>query len=208
MARRVQFGKSIERVLELPAAPYLVASAPEGSAMHAPLAVGIVHDSRLLIDAQHVWEAAAVESGVAAPSFHWASVGTFRSRDPIVAIYWEGRPRNGVQALMQLRETYKVPCSLGVRDPLVYVSFLEVAPWNRANSRSRVLRTLGQLMLRFACQRSRQRGYDGRIGLHALPGAESFYRSLGFSMPICPNEYKELYFELEAGAAPAFLISE
>jgi GNAT superfamily N-acetyltransferase len=108
---------------------------------------------------------------------------------------------------MQIRERYSIPCPHGSREPLVYVSFLEVAPWNQAQVKNRRFRGLGQLMLRFACQRSKQLGLSGRIGLHALETAEPFYRKLGFDTPDCPNEYNELYFELSEAKAQLLLSS-
>jgi hypothetical protein len=129
------------------------------------------------------------------PLFEWGSVASFRPDDPIILVV------SGIQveAMMQLKEGYAVPCLSGPRDPLVYVSFLEVAPWNQLQSSKRYLKGLGQLLLRLACERSEQLGYGGRIGLHALQSAEGFYKRLGFNAPICPNEYTEVYFELDGG---------
>lgn len=60
----------------------------------------------------------------------------------------------------------------------MYVAALGSAPWNR---RSAIpdpwLQGIGTLLLRFARDRSVQLGYGGRLGLHALPGSESFYDS-------------------------------
>lgn len=59
---------------------------------------------------------------------------------------------------------------------LVYVEALVTAPWNRRNiRRPPELRGVGTILLTFARQRSLELGYEGRVGLNALPGAESFY---------------------------------
>jgi hypothetical protein len=59
---------------------------------------------------------------------------------------------------------------------LVYVEALVTAPWNRRDiHRPPELRGVGTILLAFARQRSLGLGYEGRVGLNALPGAESFY---------------------------------
>ena len=60
--------------------------------------------------------------------------------------------------------------------PLVYVEALSTAPWNRAsNQGSPQFKRVGTALLAFARTRSEALGYKGRVGLHALPGAEGFY---------------------------------
>ena len=61
------------------------------------------------------------------------------------------------------------------------------------------------MMLRLACYLSVERGFGGRIGLHSVEAAETFYRRLGFESRDCPNEYHELYFELDENGAQALL---
>jgi GNAT superfamily N-acetyltransferase len=62
--------------------------------------------------------------------------------------------------------------------PLVYVAALASAPWNRHLLDPQPwLSGVGSALLSFACQRSLDLGYGGRLGLHALPGSESFYES-------------------------------
>jgi GNAT superfamily N-acetyltransferase len=135
------------------------------------------------------------------PAFEWESVAAFRNSDPILILHQAA----SVEALMQIKEDFAVPCPLGARNRLTYVSFLEVAPWNRTTSKGRRFKGIGALMLRFAAQRSRQLGFEGRLGLHSLHTAEAFYRQLGFVEVDCPNEYHELYLELSADAAGALL---
>lgn len=65
------------------------------------------------------------------------------------------------------------------RAPLVYVEALASAPWNRLTlEQPPFLRGVGQMLLSFSRQRSVSLGYGGRVGLHALPEAEGFYRRL------------------------------
>jgi hypothetical protein len=166
------------------------------------LVVGVAKTAWVIAFAYEQWEQAWHKDGLPTPSFEWESIAAFRPNDPIIII----RTADGaIQALMQIRENCVVPCPLGQRRPLVYVSFLEVAPWNQLRVKGRRYRGLGQLLLRLACQRSQQLGHSGRIGLHALASAEPFYRKLGFDVPICPNEYNELYFELSEAKAQLLL---
>ncbi|WP_346293688.1 GNAT family N-acetyltransferase [Sphaerothrix gracilis] len=87
------------------------------------------------------------------------------------AIEYEGM----TQGLMAI-ETQWHRSQIDRRYPIVYVQALASAPWNRKIIQPRPeLRGVGTALLLFARQRSLELGYEGRIGLHALPGAESFY---------------------------------
>jgi hypothetical protein len=57
-------------------------------------------------------------------------------------------------------------------------------------------RAIGRTLLQFARFRSEELGYDGLVGLHALPGAEGFYRTMGM-IDCGADETKEnlTYFE-------------
>ena len=64
---------------------------------------------------------------------------------------------------------------------IVYVEYLAVAPWNREPIQSpRRFSGCGRSLIKFAVQRSGALGYDGRVGLHSLPGSRSFYAGVGF----------------------------
>lgn len=63
---------------------------------------------------------------------------------------------------------------------LVYVHSLASAPWNRPSLQNPVeFRAIGHTLLQFARFRSDELGYEGLVGLHALPGSEGFYRRMG-----------------------------
>jgi len=65
---------------------------------------------------------------------------------------------------------------------IVYVEALASAPWNRRSlDNPPYLRGVGTALLLFARRRSYNLGYQGRIGLHALPESESFYDRQGMS---------------------------
>ncbi len=60
-------------------------------------------------------------------------------------------------------------------------------------------------MLGISADLSKQHGYGGRIGLHSVASAESFYRRLGFRSLDCLSEHNELYFELDEDGAQALI---
>jgi hypothetical protein len=61
--------------------------------------------------------------------------------------------------------------------PLVYIDYLESAPWNVVPLVPKPrFSGIGVVLMRVAVQLSNDEGFHGRIGLHALPQSESFYR--------------------------------
>ena len=95
--------------------------------------------------------------------------------------------------------------------PLVYVDYLEAAPWNRRDLTGRVrLRGVGSALLTAAVALSREEGFKGRIGLHSLPQADNFYRTICGMSDLQPDPaYQNLrYFEMTPAQAQAFLEEE
>jgi len=93
--------------------------------------------------------------------------------------------------------------------PLLYVDYLEVAPWNWSIpeiGRSGRFRMIGSLLIWKAITHSSSEGFGGRIGLHSLPQAENFYEKLGMT-PLGPDPNKQglVYFELSSPAAQVIL---
>jgi hypothetical protein len=84
--------------------------------------------------------------------------------------------------------------------PLVYVDYLATAPWNlRSLVGTSKFRGVGRVLVGGAQKISSEQGYQGRIGLHSLPQAESFYRDALGMIDLGPDrQYHGLhYFELE-----------
>jgi len=93
---------------------------------------------------------------------------------------------------------------------LVYVEYLEVAPWNRPHVASQPrYKLVGTVMLAAAIQLSIDDGNRGRLGLHSLPQADSFYRDrcgmtdLGPDTSIFGNLH---YFEMTEQQAAQFML--
>ncbi|MBC8137576.1 MAG: GNAT family N-acetyltransferase [Fibrella sp.] len=85
---------------------------------------------------------------------------------------------NETQSLMIVRvdRTSRLPQQSG--KPLVYIDYLATAPWNLPElvPQSRY-KKCGTQMVLSAIKYSVRLGFDGRVGLHSLKGAELFYQS-------------------------------
>lgn len=97
------------------------------------------------------------------------------------------------------------------RAPLIYVDFLSTAPWNRPRLvKEPVYKGCGRALAATAINLSFEEEMAGRIGLHALPGAERFYRvEMGMTDLGKDGDYGGLrYFELPASKAATFFHPE
>jgi hypothetical protein len=97
--------------------------------------------------------------------------------------------------------------------PLVYIDFLEVAPWNWAIpelGRIGRFRSVGSVLFWRAVKQSEEEGFRGRVGLHALPQAEQFYERACGMTPLGRDPSKEnlSYFELTSEQASELLERE
>jgi len=94
--------------------------------------------------------------------------------------------------------------------PLVYIDFLEVAPWNwtvPAIGQSGRFAQVGSHLFCRAVQQSFQDGFHGRVGLHALPQSARFYGDACGMVPLGEDEEKDglVYFELSEAQARRIL---
>lgn len=119
-----------------------------------------------------------------------------------------------MQGMMEAaKEGYlaKLPAQKG--KPLIYVRYIETAPWNlkllEPNPR---YGGVGARLIRVATELSLEEGYKGRVGLHSLPGRnkggpEWFYENTCKMEPIEAERDGEglLYFELTPEKATEFL---
>ncbi len=91
-------------------------------------------------------------------------------------------------------------------EPLVYIAYIEAAPWN-LESRSKRLHGVGSALIGAAIHWSIERECAGRIGLHSLPSAENFYGTT-LRMTADPRRVSDqglMYFEYDSEGAQAFL---
>jgi hypothetical protein len=155
--------------------------------------------------------AAALRAGGAyLESGHWDWTGKVERVEQgqlsLVAIECEG----DVQGLMAIPLQPR-PAILTPGERLVYVDYLETAPWNlRAPGRQPRYLGAGKAMIGQAIHISRELGLGGRVGLHSLPQAEHFYAAACRMTRIRadPDYYHLLYFEYTEITAAAWLAAE
>jgi hypothetical protein len=139
-----------------------------------------------------------------------------RLGDPIFGFYgieYEGK----MQGMLEVaKEGYLSKLPTQKDKPLVYVKYIETAPWNnRILEPNPKLSGVGARLMAAAMDLSIEEGYTGRLGLHSLPGAkkgepEWFYQTVCRMEPIESERNKEglLYFELTPEKAEEFMSGE
>lgn len=103
------------------------------------------------------------------------------------------------QAMMIVDLTKRARLATQENQHLVYVDFLETAPWNRhelTHSAQR-LAGCGSILIAAAIRLSIEEGYKGRIGLHSLPQSNDFYANrCGMTdLGVDPHYQNLRYFE-------------
>ena len=91
---------------------------------------------------------------------------------------------------------------------LVYVSFVENAPWNRAELVNPPrFRGVGTILIRVAIELSKQEEFKGRIGLHSLPQSNAFYSNTCGMTDLGPDQNNQglRYFEMTPEQAEVFI---
>jgi hypothetical protein len=91
---------------------------------------------------------------------------------------------------------------------LVYVEYVENAPWNRPELADPPLyRGIGSILIRAAIALSIEEEFKGRIGLHALPQSNGFYaNTCGMTdLGVDANYHGLRYFEMTPEQAEAFI---
>ena len=117
---------------------------------------------------------------------------------------------DGVTQGMMTVDTSTKRCKIEAQKNLhlVYVQFLQIAPWNRTSlSDQPRYRGIGSILIRAATALSDSLEFAGRIGLHSLPQAESFYtRTCGMTDLGQDQAFQNLrYFEMTPQQARAFV---
>lgn len=112
-----------------------------------------------------------------------------------------------VQGLMAVARLPRVSSQTGKH--VVYVDYIESAPWNLKGSATRPRYVgVGTALMVEAIRISHEAGLGGRIGLHSLPQAEAFYSRCGLTRIGTDIDYYDLgYFEYSEQGATAWLAS-
>lgn len=95
-----------------------------------------------------------------------------------------------------------------VNEHMIYIDLVSTAPWNRPRLVSNPLyRGVGFVLITEAILHSQDESFGGRIGLHALPGSEPWYRDKLQMESLGPDPaYQDLhYFEMTKDQATVFL---
>jgi GNAT superfamily N-acetyltransferase len=114
------------------------------------------------------------------------------------------------QGLMSVDLTKNARIASQRSKPLVYIDYLEVAPWNRPDLLGIArFRGVGTVLVTAASELSRAEGFRGRLGLHSLPRADDFYRKAGMTdLGRDPGYHNLRYFEMTSEQAQAYLGEE
>lgn len=115
-----------------------------------------------------------------------------------------GGALQGLMLVNLTKLTARLPSQRG--KDLAYIEFVSTAPWNRPEICGvQQFHGIGINMMRAAVELSRNEGFRGRVGLHSLSQAASFYRETCrmSELGIDPNYYDLLYFEMTAAQADA-----
>jgi hypothetical protein len=140
---------------------------------------------------------------------HWNWAFKLFQFDPavhqILEIEMAGEPQ-GLMWISRQSCTARLPPDVG--QALVYVDYVETAPWNaREYTASPRYKGVGSRLIEAAVMRSVAEGHEGRLGLHSLPQSEGFYNR-GCGMICCgpdPEHQSLVYFEFTAADANVFL---
>lgn len=91
---------------------------------------------------------------------------------------------------------------------MIYIDLVSAAPWNRFGFTDTPLyKGVGPLLLGTAVSLSVSEGLNGRLGLHALPQSESWYRNQGMTELGIDTAHPEnlVYFEFASADALAYV---
>ncbi|HCN79006.1 MAG TPA: GNAT family N-acetyltransferase [Verrucomicrobiales bacterium] len=116
-----------------------------------------------------------------------------------------GGALQGLMLVNLTKLTARLPSQKG--KDLAYIEFVSTAPWNRPEiSGVQQFHGIGINMVRAAVELSRNEGFHGRIALHSLSQAASFYaNTCGMSSLGQDRHYDDLdYFEMTPAQADAF----
>ena len=133
----------------------------------------------------------------------WHKLYMHNSQYDFIAVQCVGRTQ-GLMLLESEDHATRLPTK---GHQLVYVELLAKAPWNRKSlGGSQEFHGVGELLIATAISASIEKNFDGRIGLHSLPGADRFYRFCGMT-DLGPDSLKGglSYFEMTMQQAKDFL---
>lgn len=185
-----------------------------GDPVNAYLIDGVT--SELLLETELSWAALRIEgaknahtNGVDVPEhWHWDWRKKSAKTDFLAYRCFGIECDNEMQGLM-LVNTINFASRLGQKNkPLVYVDYIEAAPWNMKElTPAPRYSAVGTRLIEAAIRFSLKEEFGGRIGLHSLPQSEQFYeKACRMTRGEIDLRYEDLrWFELTELNAKKFL---
>jgi hypothetical protein len=142
---------------------------------------------------------------------HWDWRKKHAAIEGLIAYRMFGIECEGDMQGLMLVSTVGHPCRITEQrgKEQVYIDFVATAPWNSPGLVD-VPRygLVGRVLIATAVQLSVEEGFRGRIGLHSLPQAETFYATNCGMTDLGKDTKKEglRYFEMTPAQAAAFLL--
>lgn len=172
----------------------------------------------LLIPTELAWATLRIEAakrlyasdGTVPQHFHWSwSSDNKSAKLNLLAYRCFGIECNDeMQGLMLVNTINSSRIQTQKNKPLVYVDYIENAPWNLKDCTTTPrYGAVGVRLIEAAIRFSLDEGFGGRVGLHSLPQAESFYENTcGMTRCEIDLRYEGLrWFELTEISAKNFL---
>jgi len=185
------------------------------SPVEAELLDGVAAD--LLERAENEWAATRLEAALQAhrsgrhvpEHWHWDWRKKSAKLNLLAYRCFALECRGGIQGLMMVSTaTCVARLEPDKGKPLVYIDYLESAPWNvRELCEEPRFGGVGVRLFEAAVQFSKAEGFFGRVGLHSLPQSESFYEGTCRTTRLAPDQAAQglVYFELTRKSAEEFL---
>lgn len=159
--------------------------------------------------AQAIWEASLKGSGAQHKHWDWREKYKWVKGAPLAYHIFGIKAEDQMQGMLLAQKVGKV-CRLATQKnkELIYIDYLASAPWNSPDTNPNPrFAGIGKILIRAAIQLSLEEEFKGRIGLHSLPQAESFYRDRCGLTDLVPDaDYQNLrYFEATVEQSEKFL---
>lgn len=149
--------------------------------------------------------ATAAEHNVQDAHWQW-SQKVVQRRDSLAWASFAVEAGDVTQGLMFARLDAFAREASQLNKPIVDIDLLATAPWNRFGlDPNPQFKGVGRLLLATAISLSVSEEFDGRIGLHALPQADTWYRDVCGMSDLGIDSTGMRYFEMTAAQAQAFL---
>lgn len=170
----------------------------------------------VVIEAARALAAAGQETDSLPQHWHWDWTRKGSELRMLALTFYGIEYKGSLEGLMKVNTVSHV-CRLPeqIGKALLYVDYLEVAPWNvgavaKALGRTPRYRAVGTRLLEAAVRQSLQEGFRGRVGLHTLPQSEGFYVERCGMAAVEPDLTKQalLWCEYSPEAARRFIARE